>query len=303
MRVLVTGSSGLLGSACCDVLKSRGHEVLTTSRVDLRSVTDTFWALNGLSPDAIIHCAARVGGVKANRDNPVEFLEDNLAINSNVIKVAHMIGVKKLINIGTSCLYPKNAPVPVKEESLLTGPFEPDVEAYAVAKLAAYSLCKAYSHQYGRNYVTVCPANLYGPGDNYGPSGHVLPSLIRKAFDAKRLGGPIKVWGDGSAVREFLYSRDAAEAIVTVLESDTNYDLVNIGTGVGTTIWELAGTIASIVGVNEIKWQPSEPTGIQRKTFDISRITELGWSPKTKLNDGILLTCKDFIENPSFRNQ
>src|SRR6478736_2812464 len=237
MRLLVTGHRGLVGSACCKVL-SKYYDVVTAGdeRIDLRNRDEVYWLFNRLNVELVVHCAAKVGGVKANRDNPCEFLEDNVAINQNVISACNLFKVRKLVNIGTSCLYPKNASVPVKEESFLTGPFEPDVEAYAAAKLLAYYQCRAYRSQHGCNFVTVCPSNIYGPGDNYGESAHVLPALVRKAFGAKENKTKMTIWGDGTQVREFIHSHDVAEAIRIVLQRFDSPELLNIGSGVGTSV-------------------------------------------------------------------
>jgi len=294
-RVLVTGHRGLLGSACVKVL-SKNYEVLTTGeeRIDLRNRDEVYWLFNRLSPEFVVHCAAKVGGVKANRDNPVDFIQDNVAINGNIIAACHAFNVKKLVNTGTSCLYPNKAPIPVKEESFMTGPFEPDVEAYAAAKLLAHYTCRAYRSQYGCNFVTASPANLFGPGDNYGPSGHVLPSLIHRAFEAKQNNTKLRVWGDGTAVREFLHSHDAAEALRIVLERWDSPELINIGSGVGTTIRDLSELVARLVGVRGVEYDESQPVGIQEKTFDVSKLKALGWKQKIRLEHGISMAIDEY---------
>ncbi len=301
-NLLITGHRGLLGSACVKVLGEQ-YNIITFNDIDLRNREEVYWAFNGQSIDFCIHCAAKVGGVKANRDDCVSFLEDNVAINSNVISACNLFKVRKLVNIGTSCLYPKDAPVPVKEESFMTGPFEQDVEAYSAAKLLAHYQCRAYRHQHGCNFVTACPANLFGPNDNYGESAHVIPSLIRKAFEAKEIGTNLKVWGDGSAVREFLHSNDAAEAIKLILEHFDEPGLINIGSGIGTSIRAIAESIAGIVGVKGVEYDISEPTGIQKKTFDISKLTNLGWKPKVTLKAGLIEACSDYENNINIRNK
>ncbi len=289
-RLLITGNRGLLGGACVNAFKNAGYAVFTPSGEDLRDKSAVYWLFNKLQPLAgVIHCAAKVGGVKSNRDYPVQFIDENLAINSNVIGAAHAFGVQKLVNIGTSCLYPKDSPVPVKETSLMTGPFEPSVAAYATAKLVAYALCNAYRSQHGRNYVTVCPGNLYGDNDNYGKSAHVIPSLIHRAHEAHAEGKPLTAWGDGSAIRDFLHADDAAEAIRVVYEKWDSPDLINIGSGMGTTIKHVAEMISPVA----IQWDNSEPTGIQEKTFDITRIRSLGWIPTISLEDGLFRTILD----------
>lgn len=255
-------------------------------------------------PDAIIHCAAKVGGVKANSDYPVDFILDNLEIQNSVIKAAFMAEVPIFVNVGTSCLYPREAPVPVKEEYLLTGPFDPSVEAYAIAKLAGHALIKAYRKQYGcSTFFTVAPCNLYGYNDNYGPSAHVIPGLMARLTEAEARGGHMTVWGDGSAIREFMFADDAASAIMHAIK---NYfippELLNIGTGIGTSIGQLVGLICDAAGYQPfIKWDSSKPTGIQEKTFDISKLSDLGWKPSVSLPDGIKATWDEFNRNPSPR--
>ncbi len=300
--VLVTGSSGLLGSACVRAMQG---EYMVLSRpsgaIDLRSRSDADYLIRELRPDYVIHCAARVGGVKANRDRPVEFIEENVLINGNVISACHRFGVQRLVNIGTSCMFPKDAQIPVKESSFQTGPLAPDVEAYASAKILAHITCKAYRHQYGCRFITVCPANLYGPNDNYGSDAHVIPALIRKAFEAKRSGQKMKVWGDGSATREFLHSDDAARAIKIALEKYDSDDLLSIGSGVSTSIMELATMISLLVGANGVEWLKTEPTGIQDKTFDVSRLKALGWSQQIGLFNGISSVCDDYEDGRGIR--
>ncbi len=297
--VLVTGHKGLLGSACCRVL---GHDYeVTTMEGDLRDEVVVYNHFARHKIDYVIHCAARVGGVKSNRDNPVEFIEDNVAINSNVISACHMFGIKKLVNVGTSCMFPKDAPIPVKESSFMTGPLEPAVEAYAMAKILAYTTCNAYRFQHGKSFVTVAPCNLYGPNDSYGAASHVIPSLIQKAFKSKENGTSVEIWGDGSATREFLHSYDAAQAIKVILEKYDSPELISIGSGVSTSIKELAMTICDVVGAGDVRWVPSEPTGIQNKTFDISKIKSIGWEPKISLLDGIAQCCADFHSKTNIR--
>lgn len=297
MKILVTGHNGLLGSACVRRLGIR-HEIITYNGNILDSSLFNTW-LKWHKPDAIVHCAARVGGVKANRDEPVQFISDNLKLQEAVIGEAHRLGINNLVFVATSCLFPKDAPVPVKESSLLTGPFESSVQAYAIAKLAGWALCKAYSEQYGRNYMTVCPSNLYGPKDNYGPSAHVIPALIKRMHAAMKLEEDLVVWGDGSAVREFLYVDDAADAIGVVLEKWNRPDPINLGSGVSTTIRELVKKLSDTLQFKgDVTWDVSQPTGIPRKTFDISNLTSLGWKPRWTLEDGLKNTVFDFLTKP-----
>ncbi len=201
--------------------------------------------------------------------------------------------------MATSCLFPKDAPVPVKEPSLLTGPFESSVQAYAIAKLAGWALCKAYAEQYGRNYMTVCPSNLYGPKDNYGPSAHVIPALIKRMHDAMKMEEGLVVWGDGSAIREFLYVDDAADAIGIVLEKWNKPDPINLGSGVGTSIRQLVDKLSETMRFKgDVTWDVSQPTGIPHKTFDISNLKSLGWSPRWSLEDGLKGAVLDFLTQP-----
>lgn len=298
--LLVTGHKGLLGSACVRRLSSK-YQILTFDGNILDQGLFNTW-LKWHKPDSIIHCAAKVGGVKSNRDFPVDFISENLKIQEVVIGQAHREGINNLVFVGTSCLFPKDAPVPVSEDSLLTGPFESSVQAYAIAKLAGYAMCKAYATQYGRNYMTVCPSNIFGPGDNYGESAHVIPALMRKFRHSIKTKDRLVVWGDGSAIREFIYADDAADAIGVVLEKWNRPDVINIGTGEGCSIAELVYTLRQVTGgadkTGEIVWDKSQPTGIHNKTFDITRLKSLGWGPKVTFREGLDRTWRDFINNP-----
>lgn len=297
MKLFISGHNGLLGSACVRRLGLK-HEILTYTGNILDSSLFNTW-LKWHKPDGIIHCAAKVGGVKSNRDLPVQFIADNLALQEAVIGEAHRQGINNLIFVATSCLFPKDAPIPVKESSLLTGPFEASVQAYAIAKLAGWALAKAYSDQYGRNYMTVAPSNIFGPNDNYGPSGHVVPALMSRMNEAKRLGEDLVVWGDGTATREFIYADDAADAIGVVLEKWNRPDPINIGTGVGTSIKQLVEKMAKVMEfTGDITWDVSQPTGMPHKTFDITNLTNLGWSPKWTLEEGLAHTLYTFHTQP-----
>lgn len=240
----------------------------------------------------VIHCAAKVGGIASNKAEPIAFLQDNLKIQNNVFSSALEQGVQHLIFVGTSCMYPKHAEVPVKEESLLTGSLEPDVEPYALAKIAGWRLVKAYREKHGLNWTTIAPANIYGTiGETFdGDKAHVVPALIKKLYESKKTGKPFEVWGDGSQVREFIHADDVASAIWHVLMQRPNFDLINVGPGYGTSIAELCATLFSVAGCPPIvEWKKDGPRGIEKKTFDISRIKgNTTWAPKIGLEDGLL---------------
>tara|TARA_R110000868_G_scaffold73521_4_gene213200 strand:- start:13103 stop:14008 length:906 start_codon:yes stop_codon:yes gene_type:complete len=298
-KILITGHRGLLGSACVRYFSDKA-EVLTTE-IDLLDEQRVrgFFMLH--RPEQVIHCAAKVGGVKANRDFPVDFMRINLRLQSNVIDAAADFDVEKLVFIGTSCLFPRDAIVPVCEESLMTGRMDPSVEAYSLAKLAGWRLCKAYHEQHGKQFFTVCPSNIYGPNDNYSKSAHVIPALIHRMSKAMPV-GTLKVWGDGTAVREFIHADDAASAIAAVLERQISASVLNVGTGIGTTIAELVATLRIVSCFEgEIDWDTSQPTGIPRKTFDVSKLKSLGWEPQIGLAEGLSQTWADYHENLKLR--
>lgn len=303
MKLLITGSTGLLGSACKRLLE-KSYTIQESSGVDLRNPQAVYWMFQRLNPDLVIHAAAKVGGVKANRDNPVAFLEENVHINGNVIAACHAFGVKKLVFVATSCMFPKDATIPVKESSLFHGPLEPDVEAYAQAKIMGHILCNAYRREHGCNFVTCAPSNLYGPNDSYElESAHVIPALIRKAVEAKASKTKMKVWGSGDAIRDFLHADDAAAAIKVILEKYSSPEVISIGSGRGTTIRYLADTIAFIAGVKGIEWDDSQPTGIHAKTFDISKLKSLGWEPSVQLQHGLSQVYSDYINDIDIRKR
>lgn len=300
-KLFISGHRGLLGSACVRQLKHK-YEILTMERSLFDETWVRYWFAEN-EPDYVIHCAAKVGGVKANKENPCGFLIDNLAIQNAVLTAAADYGVKRLINIGTSCMYPKDAKTPIKETDFTGGSLEPSVSAYATAKIAGYALCKAYNEQFGKSFITVCPANLYGSNDNYGPSAHVIPSLIRRFAEAKQKGlKEVDVWGDGTAVREFLCADDCARAIGKVLDAESPPDLINIGSGESTSIRRLVWLIQEALHTKiEVKWDTTQPTGIQEKTFDISRIKSLGWEPMIPLDAGLTSTIFDYLNSPNTR--
>ncbi|MBN1412801.1 MAG: GDP-L-fucose synthase [Spirochaetales bacterium] len=301
--IYVTGSSGLVGTAVCRKLKEKGYtRVITLSHSDLdltrQSDVEEFFAAE--KPEYVFHAAGKVGGIYANATYPAEFIFQNLSMALNVIHSSYRNGVKKLINLGSSCIYPKLAPQPMREEYLLSGPLEPTNEAYAVAKIAAIKLCIFYNRQYGTEFLSTMPTNLYGPGDNYDLSGsHVLPAMIRKIHEARVSGSRVVLWGDGSPFREFLYSEDLADALIFLMENCRAVDIgdvINIGSGKEISIRDLSGLIAGVLGYkNGFDWDTSKPNGTPRKLLDISRLKNLGWVPKMDLKTGIGHAYKDFL--------
>ncbi|MEP7071742.1 MAG: GDP-L-fucose synthase [Verrucomicrobiota bacterium] len=307
-RIFLAGHAGLVGSAVLRLLHARGfHEVITRTRaqLDLRDdekVRDFFLAER---PEFVVLAAARVGGIKANRDAPVEFLLDNLRVQNSVLRASHEAAVTKLAFLGSSCIYPKLAPQPMAETSLLTGPLEPTNEAYAIAKIAGIKLCQAYAQEYGRNFISLMPTNLYGPGDNFDlETAHVLAALLRKAHAAKTEGAPaMTVWGSGEPRREFLHVDDLAEAILFLLEQYNSPEIINVGTGEDISVLDLARLICEVVGFKgELAWDRSLPDGTPRKLLDISKITKLGWKPRISLRDGIARTYAWYLDNAADRS-
>ena len=298
MKIYLAGHNGMVGSAILRHLRASGdYDIVTASREELdlkdQEVTDSFMEWH--RPDMVIIAAARVGGILANRDHPWPFLYDNLMIEANVINAAHENDVQDLIFLGSSCIYPRLASQPLKEESLLTGPLEPTNEWYAIAKIAGVKMCQALNKQYGRNYLSLMPTNLYGPGDNFDlKTSHVLPAMIRKFHEAKEKDhAPVGLWGTGSPLREFLHVDDLAEAIKFVIENrdHIDHDLMNIGTGHDLSIKDLALLIQKITGhQGDIDWDSSKPDGTPRKLMDVSRINKLGWKARIGLEEGIKKT-------------
>ncbi|MET9924928.1 MULTISPECIES: GDP-L-fucose synthase [unclassified Streptomyces] len=294
-RIFVAGHRGLVGSAVARRLADDGHEVLTRGRdlLDLRDAARTETYLRDIRPDAVVLAAAKVGGIMANSTYPVQFLEDNLRIQLSVIAGAHAAGTERLLFLGSSCIYPRLAPQPIREESLLTGELEPTNEAYALAKIAGIVQTQSYRRQYGASYISAMPTNLYGPGDNFDlETSHVLPALIRRFHEAQRDGAEeITLWGSGSPRREFLHVDDLAAACVTLLEAYDGDGPVNIGCGEDLTIRELAEIVAEVTGYQgRIGWDTSKPDGTPRKLLDVSRLTSLGFTPQIPLRDGIART-------------
>ncbi len=302
-KIFVAGHRGMVGSALVRKLQALGYtQVITRSRqeLDLLNQQAVHDFMHAERPDYLFIAAAKVGGIQANNVYRADFIYQNLIIEANLIHSAHTAGVQRLMFLGSSCIYPKLAPQPLKEDYLLTGPLEPTNEPYAIAKIAGIKLCEAYNDQYGRQYISVMPTNLYGPNDNYDlNNSHVLPALIRKAHEAKQQGqASLTVWGSGTPMREFLYADDLADACVYLMETDYSGPLVNIGTGQDITIRQLAETIVKVVGFQgDLSFDASKPDGTPRKLMDVSRLSSLGWTAKTSLEDGIRLAYQDFLKN------
>jgi GDP-L-fucose synthase len=299
-RVYVAGHKGMVGSALVRRLATEGCEILTVDRaaLDLTRQEDTERWLKDARPDAVFLAAAKVGGIVANSTFPVEFLADNLSIALNVIRAAQDAGVEKLLYLGSSCIYPKLAPQPMCEDMLLTGPLEPTNEWYAVAKIAGIKLIEAYRRQYGADFVSVMPTNLYGPGDNYHPDhSHVPAALIRRFHEAKVAGMPtVTVWGTGRPRREFLAVDDLADACVFVMKHYSGDDFLNVGTGQDLTIAEFAQLVSDVVQYQgRLDFDTSRPDGTPRKLLDVSRLSALGWRAKTALRDGLSVAYADFL--------
>jgi GDP-L-fucose synthase len=291
--ILVTGARGMVGSALLRRLRAAGHTRLlapTRAELDLLDQAAVRRYLAEHRPDYLFIAAAKVGGIQANNEYRAEFLFQNLQIEANLIHGAHLAGIQRLMFLGSSCIYPRDCPQPIREDYLLTGPLEPTNEPYAIAKIAGIKLTESYNRQYGRQYVSVMPTNLYGPNDNYDLAGsHVLPALIRKAHEARNRGdAEYVVWGTGTPRREFLYVDDLADACVHLMDIGYDGPLVNIGTGQDVTIRELAETVMAVVGFGgRIVFDASKPDGTPRKLLDVSRLRELGWQARTPLVDGI----------------
>ena len=301
--IFIAGHRGLVGSAIVRRLNEEGfHRLLTRTRAELdltnRQAVDQFFARE--KPAIVVVAAARVGGIKANHDQPVEFLLENLQIQNHVIRAAHETGVRKLLFLGSSCIYPKHAPQPIPEGALLGGPLEPTNEPYAIAKIAGIKLCQAYAREYGANFISAMPANLYGPNDNFDlVTSHVLAALLRKAHEAKTSGArEIIVWGSGKPRREFLHVDDLAAACLFLLQNYDDPGIINIGMGRDLTVRELAEMICEVVGFEgEITFDPGKPDGTPRKLLDISKIQSLGWKPTIPLREGIAQTYEWFRQS------
>lgn len=300
-RVWIAGHRGMVGSALMRRMQSEKCELLTIGRADadLRRQADVDRWVAQERPDAVVIAAATVGGILANDSRPAEFLYDNLAIETNIIEASYRNGVEKLLFLGSSCIYPRLAPQPIREDALLTGPLEATNQWYAIAKIAGIMMCQAYRKQYGCDYISAMPTNLYGPGDNYDLiSSHVVPALIAKADAAKRSGsGEIQVWGSGTPRREFMYVDDVADALVFLLKNYSGKDHVNIGVGYDVTIRELAETVIKVVGApSQICFDPSKPDGTPQKLMDSTRLFAMGWAPKTNLERGLRKAYESYLE-------
>lgn len=302
-KIYIAGHKGMVGSAILRKLKSEGYTNLVTrssKKLDLRNQQEIKTFFQEEKPDYVFLAAARVGGILANDTYRAEFIYDNLMIESNIIHQAHESGVKKLLFLGSSCIYPKHAPQPMQEDYLLSGYLEPTNEPYAIAKIAGIKLCENYMDQYEDNFISVMPTNLYGPNDNYDlQTSHVLPALIRKFHEAKESNQPqVEIWGTGKPMREFLHVDDMAEACYFLMQNYNDKQFVNIGTGEDITIRELAETIMEVTGYQgELKFNTDKPDGTPRKLLDVTKLHNTGWHHKIDLKEGIERTYRDFLEH------
>ena len=300
-KIVVAGHRGMVGSALVRKLESGGYSNLITrtrAELDLLDQSAVFDFLAREKPDYLFIAAAKVGGIQANNTYRGQFIYENLAIETNLIHGAHLAGIESLLLLGSSCIYPRDCPQPIKEEYLLTGPLEPTNEPYAVAKIAGIKLCESYNRQYGRKYISVMPTNLYGPNDNYDlANSHVLPALIRKAHEAKeRKDADLVVWGSGTPRREFLYVDDLAGACVFLMQQGYDGPFLNIGVGQDVTIRELVEMVMQVTGfTGNVVFDTAKPDGTPRKLLDVSRLSALGWSATTDLRDGISMAYQQFL--------
>ena len=300
-KIYVAGHRGLVGSAVVRRLQSEGADNLllrTHAELDLtdQAAVEAFFATE--RPDYVFLCAAKVGGIHANDTYPAEFIRDNLAIQTNVIHSAWKHGTKKLLFLGSSCIYPKFAPQPLREDALLTGPLEPTNEWYAIAKIAGLKMCQAYRRQYGFDAVVAMPTNLYGPGDNYHPeNSHVVPALIRRIHEAKVSGAPeVVIWGTGAPLREFLHADDLADALVFLMRNYSDGEMINVGSGQEVSIAELAALIAKVVDYRgALRFDASKPVGTPRKLMDSSRLADMGWQPRIGLEQGLRESWEQYV--------
>jgi len=301
-KIFVAGHKGMVGSAIVRHLESNGYtNIITVDKkdIDLTSQAETNIFFNSNEPEYVFLAAAKVGGIHANRTYKADFIYKNLMIQTNVIDAAWSSGVKKLLFLGSSCIYPKMCPQPIKEEYLMTGALEPTNDAYAIAKIAGIKMCQSYNEQYGTEFISAMPTNLYGPNDNYDlENSHVLPAMIRKFHEAKISGKEsVEIWGTGTPKREFLYVDDLAEACVFLMNEYSESEIVNVGTGEDVTIAELAYGVAKAVGYEgRIEFNPEMPDGTPRKLLDVSKMKSLGWTAKTGLREGIEKTYREYAK-------
>ena len=302
-KIYVAGHRGIVGSAICRALEAQGYTNLikrTSKELDLRDQQAVEEFFRAEKPDYVFLAAAKVGGILANNEAPADFMYDNMILEMNVIHSAWKNGVKKLMFLGSSCIYPRLAPQPMPESCLLTSSLEQTNEAYALAKISGLKYCEYLNRQYGTDYISVMPTNLYGPNDNYHPQhSHVLPALIRRFHEAKEAGAPtVTCWGTGAPLREFLYVDDLADACVYLMNTYSGNETVNLGTGKELTIRQLTELVAKVVGyTGEILWDPTKPDGTPRKLLDVTKLEKLGWHYKTELEEGIRLTYQDFLHS------
>ena len=301
-RIYLAGHSGLVGSAIMRKLRAEGYGnviMRTSAELDLRRRSEVESFFEAAQPEFVVLAAAKVGGIWANSHYPADFIYDNLAIETNVIDQAFQSGVAKLLFLGSSCIYPKESPQPIKEESLLTGPLEPTNEAYAIAKIAGIKMCQAYNRQYGTNFISVMPTNLYGPHDNFDPqNSHVLPALLRKFHEAKEeRQSVVEIWGTGTPRREFLHVDDLADACLFLMNNYESGELINVGVGEDIAIGDLALLIKDIVGfAGDIVFDRGKPDGTSRKLLDVGKIRDLGWQAKIGLREGIAATYRWYLK-------
>ena len=301
-KIYVSGHSGLVGTALLKELAKQGYSNIVTrshKELDLLDQTATNNFFSREKPEYVFHLAAKVGGIVGNKTYPADYTYENTMINFNVIHAAHVNKVKKLLNFGSICIYPVKAEIPVKEESLLTGPLEKTNEGYAISKIASLMLCKKYKEQYGDNFISVMPANLYGPNDNFHPTNsHVIPGMMRRFVETMEKGeDKMVIWGTGKPTRDFLYSEDLAEGLVMLMKEYNESEHINIGPGIETSIRELAETMKEVVGFKgELIFDTSKPDGTPRRYLDVQKINQMGWTSKTSLRDGLTKMYKWYIE-------
>ena len=302
-KIFIAGHRGMVGSAVTRLLRTEGFTNLLMrdrAQLDLANASAVEQFFEKEKPGVVIFAAAKVGGIKANNDFPVQFLLDNLRLQNSVLSAAHASGVRKLLFLGSSCIYPRHAPQPIPESALLTGPLEPTNEAYAIAKIAGIKLCQAYAREYGANFISPMPTNLYGPNDNFDlETSHALAALLRKAHEAKVSGArEVVVWGSGKPRREFLHVDDLATACLFLLEKYDSPEIINVGCGEDLSIHELAGLICDVVGFDgDLTWDKTKSDGTPRKLLDVTKVNKLGWRPTISLRDGIARTYDWFLKN------